>query len=163
MGRHQDDLQEERVTEVWRAWEDVLLQEGIRMTPQRQAILQYLASVRTHPTAQEVYEAVRVQYPHIARATVYNTLNLLARLGLILELRREGGAVRYETDTSPHVNLICLRCGKVVDAHVPIYLEADEEVLGGFKVLHIRVDAYGYCAECQSQEHQSVEHKEEDN
>ncbi len=122
------------------------------MTPQRQAILRYLASVRTHPTAQEVYEAVRMQYPHIARATVYNTLNLLARLGLILELRREGGAVRYETDTTPHVNLICLKCGKVVDAHIHVNLEADESMLNGFKILHIRVDAYGYCAECQSDE-----------
>ncbi len=151
MKHHREITQGNEITEVWRAWEDVLLQEGIRMTPQRQAILQYLAGVRTHPTAQEVYEAVRVQYPHIARATVYNTLNLLARLGLILELRREGGAVRYETDTTPHVNLICLQCGKVVDAHVPISLETDEEALDGFQILHIRVDAYGYCAECRSQ------------
>ncbi|NPA91516.1 MAG: transcriptional repressor [Chloroflexi bacterium] len=136
-------------------WIHTLMAHGVRMTPQREAILKYLAQARTHPTAAEVYEAVRREFPHVARATVYNTLNLLVRLGLIIELRREDGAVRYETDLAPHINLICISCGRVEDVH----LEEEEEIPSsrvmlaiqdrGFRVLYTRVDVYGLCRECR--------------
>lgn len=138
-------MDEQRLQE----WQRVLQRHGIRMTPQREAILRHLASIRTHPTAQEVYEAVRTAFPHVGKATVYNTLNLMARLGLLVELKRKDGAVRYETDVSPHVNLICLRCGQVEDAPllVPVQVGALEE--RGFEIHHVCVDAYGYCARCR--------------
>lgn len=129
-------------------WRRALGRAGVRMTPQREAILQYLARARTHPTAAEVYEAVRQISPHVSRATVYNTLNLMARLGLIVELRRKDGAVRYETNLTPHVNLICVRCGRVLDLETrpEVALPADLP----FVVQHMQVDAYGLCASCQA-------------
>ncbi len=140
--------------DVLERWLERLQDQGVRMTPQREAILTYLAQTHSHPTAAEVYEAVRQRFPHVARATVYNTLNLLARLGLIIELRREEGAVRYETDLHPHINLICIRCGKVEDLHLEnvaivhphIQAQAEER---GFLPLYTRVDVYGYCRQCR--------------
>lgn len=128
------------------AWREALTRAGVRLTPQREAILEYLAQARTHPTAAEVYQAVRERAPHIARATVYNTLNLLPRLGLIVELRRQDGNVRYETNLTPHVNLICVRCGRVFDLDMPLSLDLPEEI--PFAVRHVQVDAYGICASC---------------
>ncbi len=128
-------------------WEQVLEEYGVRITPQREEILRYLAGTRSHPTAYEVYEAVRAVFPRVARATVYNTLNLMVRLGLLIELKREEGAVRYETDLSPHINLICMQCGRVVDAPLPTPLDVSE--IEGFLVRHVRVDMYGLCPTCR--------------
>ncbi len=141
--------------DVLQEWREALRARGVRMTPQREAILEFLAQTTLHPTAAEVYEAVRERFPHVARATVYNTLNLLARLGLIVELRREGGAVRYETDLHPHINLICLHCGKVEDLHLEKGQMDDADVQEtirrrGFLPLYTRVDVYGYCRACRS-------------
>lgn len=136
------------------AWERVLESHGVRITPQRQEILRYLARSRTHPTAYEVYEAVRAIFPRVARATVYNTLNLMVQLGLLSELKRQEGAVRYETDLSPHINLICMRCGRVVDA--PLTHPLDLSHIKDFQVRYTRVDVYGLCAECGEQSRQST-------
>ncbi len=130
------------------AWERVLEEHGVRITPQREEILRYLAQSRSHPTASEVYEAVREVFPRVARATVYNTLNLMVRLGLLIELKREEGAVRYETDLSPHINLICMACGRVTDAPLPTPLEMTK--IDDFEVRYVRVDMYGLCAECRA-------------
>ena len=139
-------LTQERDTRL-EMWERVLEDHGVRITPQREEILRYLAGTRSHPTAYEVYEAVRAIFPRVARATVYNTLNLMVRLGLLIELKREEGAVRYETDLSPHINLICMQCGRVVDAPLPTPLDVKE--IEGFAVRHVRVDMYGLCPECR--------------
>jgi Fur family peroxide stress response transcriptional regulator len=127
------------------------------LTPQREAILRYLASARNHPTAYQVYQAVRATFPHVGKATVYNTLNLMARLGLLVELKRDEGAVRYETDTSPHANLICLRCGQVEDAPLLASVEVRMPEEDGFDTRYVRVDLYGYCARCQREISQNEE------
>ena len=137
-----------RVEEKLQEWRRILAAHGIRMTPQREAVLHYLAQARTHPTAAEVYREVKHRAPRVSRATVYNTLNLLTRLGLIVELRRQDGAVRYETNLDPHVNLICIRCGQVFDVETPISLSLPDTI--PFSVRHIRVDAYGLCAQCRA-------------
>ena len=129
-----------------REWKEALVTQGVRITPQREAVLRYLSQTRSHPTAAEVFQAVRKVFPHISRATVYNTLNLMSRLGLITELRRQDGSIRYETNQEPHVNLICVSCGRVFDWDAPISLP--EERPKGFALLQVRVDAYGYCPEC---------------
>ena len=146
-------MSEERLRE----WEQILEAHGMRVTPQREAILRYLASARTHPTAQEVYQAVRKVFPRVGRATVYNTLNLMARLGLLTEVRRQEGAVRYETDVSPHANLICLRCGRVEDAPLVAPVQVTTAEVGSFQTQSVRVDFYGYCAQCQEEIRQQEE------
>ncbi len=148
------------MSERWHEWRKVLTTHGVRMTPQREAILRYLAQARSHPTAAEVYQAVKATYPHVSRATVYNTLNLMSRLGLIVELRRQEGAVRYETNLAPHANLICLRCGQVVDVDMPLHLSLPQDV--DFQVQSVRVDVYGYCATCRRKPTPSRNREERD-
>ena len=88
---------------------------GMRLTPQRQAICAYLAGTDRHPTPYEVYADIASVHPEISRATVYNTLNTLQQLGAIVELSFGAGHTHYDTNPEPHINLICLRCHKIID------------------------------------------------
>jgi len=83
---------------------------GHRITEQREAICAYLAQTDKHPTPYQVYTDIHTQHPEISRATIYNTLNALQQLGAIVEINFGANHTHYETDPSPHVNLICLRC-----------------------------------------------------
>jgi Fur family peroxide stress response transcriptional regulator len=95
----------------------LLRNAGHRITEQRQLICEYLAQTDQHPTPYQVYTDIHGRHPEISRATIYNTLNALQQLGAIVEINFGANHTHYETDPSPHVNLICLRCHQVVDYH----------------------------------------------
>lgn len=91
-----------------------LRRAGLKLTPQRIAIVRELDGDRSHPTAQELFERLRAAFPTMSFATVYNTLDALAKLGLVSSLRL-GSAVRFDPNTTPHHHAVCDRCGHVVD------------------------------------------------
>ncbi len=141
-----------RVQARYEAMLNALRQANYRITPQRMAVCQFLAETRSHPTPSEIYHAVKEQFPTISRATVYNTVAVLKELGEIIELPAGGSAgVRYETDVTPHVNLNCLRCGRIFD----VALENLEEILREidertqFHVTSFHIEGYGICPDCQ--------------
>ena len=74
---------------------------------------------QAHPSAYQVYAELSAHHPEISRATVYNTLNALQELGAIVEISFGDGHTHYETDTSPHMNLVCLRCHVIEDFPAP--------------------------------------------
>lgn len=130
-----------------------LQQAGLRLTWQRRAICRYLAENDTHPTAQEIYQALRRQYPSLSRATVYNTLDRLVQLGAIHALGTAGDdAVHYDADIRPHVNLACIRCHRVVDLPLNQVHALEEAVRqrSGYYILGARVLYYGVCPQCQA-------------
>jgi Fe2+ or Zn2+ uptake regulation protein len=95
-----------------------LKRAGLKMTPQRIAIVRELADDLTHPTAQELFERLKVDFPTMSFATVYNTLDALARLGLTGALRL-GNAVRFDPNTAPHHHAVCDACGVIADVPAP--------------------------------------------
>lgn len=142
---------------------------GLRMTEQRRVICQWLSNTDLHPTPYQVYEGITATHPEISRATIYNTLNTLQQLGAIVEISMGADETHYDTDPSPHANLICLRCHKVIDFHLDHAMhEHDYEdhpinedtpdltaALGrqikratGFQTLSVRTDVLGVCADC---------------
>lgn len=82
---------------------------------QREAIIAYLKSVYTHPTAEEIYAEVRKVLPKISLGTVYRNLNELVESKRVLILHLEGNVDRYDGNTKPHAHLKCANCGKVED------------------------------------------------
>jgi Fur family peroxide stress response transcriptional regulator len=128
-----------------------LLDAGCRLTPQRAAILAYLDGNRSHPTAADVLAGARQSYPALSLATVYNTLEVLTRLGAVLELPSPVGN-RYDPDTRRHVNVICDHCGTIRD--VPAAQEIDRlaetvERATGYKLAgRHEVLYYGVCSRC---------------
>jgi Fur family peroxide stress response transcriptional regulator len=132
-----------------------LRQAGLRLTPQRLAICRYLAATNAHPTAQLIYDQLRQEFPSLSLATVYNTLETLVELGAVNTLGSAGdGAEHYDADTSPHVNLACIACHRVIDLSSEHIHALDEEVAArsGYRLLGTRVLYYGLCPRCQSLE-----------
>lgn len=124
---------------------------GVRITPQRTAILQYLLSHRTHPTADEIYRAIQPSYPNVSVATVYNNLRAFQEAGLVRELTAGDHASRFDVNMVPHHHAVCDRCGKIVDFYHPQLdglAEAMEEELG-FTVTEQRIEVHGLCRECR--------------
>jgi Fur family ferric uptake transcriptional regulator/Fur family peroxide stress response transcriptional regulator len=122
---------------------------GLKMTPQRRVIIDYLQNAVNHPTAEEVMIAVNEKFPMTSRATVYNTLNWLRDEGLVQEVF-EGGSVRFDPNTDYHHHFICRVCGRVED--VP------SEFVGSFNVGSLNngqmvetleVTMRGVCAACR--------------
>lgn len=125
---------------------------GLRLTPQRLAVYRALAATDRHPTAQALYEQVRQQIPSLSQATVYNNLQVLVRHGLVQELGDLGdGAVHYDADLTPHLNLVCTHCGRIEDFYDPALVEMDAVVSGrsGYTLRGARLVYYGLCPACK--------------
>ena len=124
-------------------------ERGLKMTPQRRAIIDFMQSAHHHPTADEVLQAVNRKFPMTSRATVYNTLNWLKVEGMVREVF-EAGIVRFDPNTEQHHHFVCLICGSVEDV--------DCDLIGTIKLCSLpkrqkveffEVTLRGVCAECQ--------------
>jgi Fur family peroxide stress response transcriptional regulator len=125
---------------------------GFKVTPQRIAVCDWLYRNNTHPTAADVYEALREAFPTMSLATVYSTLEVLEALKLIYPVgMNTDGSKRYDTVSRPHVNLVCRHCGRVIDVAGDRMLdEARRSVASyGFEAQDINVVVYGFCADCR--------------
>lgn len=131
--------------------EEALRAAGYHITRQRKAILNYLAATDAHPSAQQVFQEAKKDYPGLSLATVYNTLETLVRLGLIKVLDFQAIDNRHETNLAPHVNLICTVCGKIQDFEQgsTIHMNKVKKELG-FEVKGFRLEYYGICSECRA-------------
>jgi Fur family transcriptional regulator, peroxide stress response regulator len=88
---------------------------GLRCTPQRYAVMAFLTKQHRHPTAAEIFEAVNRVDPRSSRATTYNNLRDLVKVGLVREVAAEGRAARFDATGMPHHHFICDHCGNVED------------------------------------------------
>ena len=88
---------------------------GIRPSVQRIAIMRYLRKHRTHPTADEVYEALKTQIPTLSKTTVYNTLKLLVESGAALYVGIDEKNARFDGFVEPHAHFRCKKCGCIID------------------------------------------------
>lgn len=131
-----------------------LKESGVRITPQRHAILQYLVETMSHPTADDIYKALEGKFPNMSVATVYNNLRVFKEAGLVKELTYGDSSSRFDFVTTEHYHIICEDCGKIVDFHYPGLDEVETlaEHVTGFKVDHHRMEVYGTCPRCQKKE-----------
>jgi Fur family peroxide stress response transcriptional regulator len=129
--------------------------KGFRATPQRIAIAQIVLNSKDHPTAEQLYQALKKKYPTLSSATMYQTLHLLTEIGLLQELGFSDRGSRYDPDTSPHINIVCKNCGKIQDYQAESVKKLWSEVIGdlGFKPTGQRLDIYRYCDKCQPNTH----------
>jgi len=123
---------------------------GVKMTPQRLAILEIMEGNRSHPSAREVYNELLKVHPTASFATVYNTLEMLKRLGMIRDLTIDRACVRYDPDVTSHHHAICSRCGRIFDVSeddVP-KIEAPSGLTEAFEVTGHHIEFYGTCTQC---------------
>lgn len=128
-----------------------LEESGQRFTEQRAAVFRFLAATDLHPSADEVFLAVRRDLPGISLATVYKSLETLVGCGLAVKLTYSDGSARYDGRTDPHHHARCVACGKVVDVAgslPPADVEDLRHRAEGFTVTGYRLELSGYCPAC---------------
>ena len=123
----------------------------ISVTPQRLAVLSTLQGRRDHPTAEQIYQEVRRQLPAISFNTVYKTLEVLCRKGLVIKVNPLHEVARYDVKTHNHAHLVCRVCHLIHDLEQEFdpLKPAPEEVPPGFQVEHQSVIFWGVCPRCQ--------------
>ena len=94
---------------------DRFRRSGYTLTSQRRAVLDALKEYKGHPSAEEVYLAVKKNNPKVALGTVYQALSILEELGLIEAKRWSESPIRYDLNTDPHYDIRCTRCGEVAE------------------------------------------------
>jgi len=127
-----------------------LRESGVRITPQRHAILEYLIATESHPTADDIFKALEKDFPNMSVATVYNNLKVFRNTGLVKELTYGDSSSRFDFASHDHYHIICDNCGKIVDFHHPGLLEVEHLAshMTGFKVNSHRLEVYGTCPTC---------------
>lgn len=131
-----------------------LKETGVRITPQRHAILEYLINSLSHPTADDIYKSLEEKFPNMSVATVYNNLRVFREVGLVKELTYGDASSRFDFTTTEHYHVICERCNKIVDFHYPGLDEVEHLAshVTGFQVSHHRMEIYGVCPDCAAKD-----------
>jgi Fe2+ or Zn2+ uptake regulation protein len=131
-----------------------LREKGFKLTPQRLEIIDILSGDRSHPNAESIYQRAKRKIPKISMSTVYYTLNMLKKEGLIKELEFYEMENRYESNIDDHLDLICKGCGKIEDFQpgFPVPTKSVESKTG-FRTHTMRFEYYGYCRECKEKKY----------
>ena len=126
-------------------------ENGYKVTTPRLAICKYLISREDHPSADQIYQALKNDYPTISLGTVYKTLDLLEKLGLLQKLKFNEDRVRYDPDMELHINMVCSKCGQIYDYKAENVKKLWNIIISdiGIKPLGQRFDLYYECDNCK--------------
>jgi Fe2+ or Zn2+ uptake regulation protein len=125
---------------------------GKRVTNQRALIMEIIRQREGHLDADEIYRRAREKEPHLSLSTVYRTLQMLKKLGLVEELHFDEEHHHYEVKPSAeHHHLICLGCGRVIEFNRPLsrYIKRNIPEAKGFDIAETEVRMSGYCSKCR--------------
>ena len=128
-----------------------LSEQGYRMTPQRMMILAAIADTDDHISAEEIYTQVVARYPNVNISTIYRTLELLKRLGMVAETNLGEGRVRYHpAEKSNHHHLVCRECGATIDLNESLLAPLKDALLREYNFIadlrHLAI--LGRCLNC---------------
>ena len=126
--------------------------KGFRMTPQRMMVLEAVEASDDHISAEEIFQQAHAKYPYLNISTVYRTLELLKKEGLVAESDLGGGRLVYHpAGKAHHHHLVCRRCGGVQDVDESIFdrLEDDLGKRYGFKADMEHMAIFGICKNCK--------------
>ena len=118
---------------------------GLRVTPQRISVYEYLIHHKTHPDAEEIYNALHLRDSTVTRATVHNNLHKMKEHGLALEITVDGDRLRYDGNTEMHGHFICSCCSKIYDFDVE---KLEVSGLSGFSTQTKDIFFSGVCKNC---------------
>jgi Fe2+ or Zn2+ uptake regulation protein len=131
-----------------------ILNNGLKVTPQRLAILKLLRKNRTHPTAEEVHNELLKEYPAISLTTVYNTLSRFVEAGMIKELNIDPNKMRFDTCTDSHDHFHCRICDSVYNVVYDASVSADnlqnKKNVEGHRVDTVSINLKGVCKYCEA-------------
>lgn len=126
-----------------------LRERGINPSMQRIAILNYMETHHTHPTVDNIYNALSASMPTLSKTTIYNTLTLFVEEGIITRFLTDDDVMHYDANIKNHTHFKCHKCGKIHDFPLP---EIKTPEMEGFKVSDVKLFYYGVCKECSSKD-----------
>ena len=129
---------------------EVFRKNGYKLTPQLLAVYEAINHNPTHPNAEAIYKILQPNYPSMSLATVYKTMEIFAKIGVVQVLQCAEDAHRYDYNTTPHAHIRCEKCNRVID------IDMDQEGLrqqaaeqSGFVVNGVSISFVGICPECR--------------
>lgn len=127
-----------------------LKQQGLRLTPQRLAVINALAISVDHLSAEQIHNQVRVDFPTTSLTTIYKTLAVLVKNKLLVEIGFSEGSNRYDLVTEAHAHLICVRCKSIIDPELDGISRMVEQIITqyGYQKVSQRLDIFGVCPRC---------------
>ena len=123
-----------------------------RNTIQRQLVIAAVRFLANHPTAEEVYDRITMEYPDISKGTVYRNLNSLVESGLLGKVSVPSGADRFDHILSKHYHIECTHCGNFMNVEdLDYFYDLDQKVgaVTSYKMEHHDIVFSGLCPECQ--------------
>jgi Fe2+ or Zn2+ uptake regulation protein len=124
-----------------------LKQKGVKVTPQRVAIIDFLEKNRVHPSAEQIYDYIIKDYPSISLATIYNTLEKLEELEAVKKLKiSDDNKANYEYDLTPHSHFYCKKCNTIYD--IPLDEDDSKKTINGNKIEEVHIYYKGICKKC---------------
>ena len=134
-------------------------EQGLKMTPERERILEEIFATEGHFEADELTYRLRGKGEKISKATVYRTLPLLVQAGLLKEVIHGEKHLHYEHvhEGERHDHLICLKCGKIIEFEDEALETLQKRIAERyrFQTLHHRLELYGRCANCGAKRRRS--------
>lgn len=129
-----------------------LNQNGIKPSIQRIAVMEYLMKSHSHPTADEIYNALSPEIPTLSKTTVYNTLRLFVEQGAAIALTIDERNANFDANTSPHAHFLCKRCSRIYDLPVEAKrLLSSVEVPEQFEATEVSIYVRGLCKDCKNE------------
>lgn len=125
----------------------------MKFSRQREMIFEQVKKFPVHPTAYEVYNALKKDNPNLSLGTVYRNLNLLSDMGMLMKIRIADGKDRFDGRTDTHYHMVCSHCGKVFDVELDIAEKIREKVLAdeGHTITDITLNLTGICRGCAAE------------
>jgi len=129
---------------------EIMRARDIQVTPQRLAIFEQLKGRKDHPSAEMIFNDIKMDFPSLTLVTVYNTLQKLVTSDLCIKVNPLHTSARYDGNTEVHQHLVCTHCQKIIDMHdASLSVELPELIAEKFKIVDQSVLFYGTCVECQ--------------
>lgn len=125
----------------------LLKENKIKITPQRLEILNYLDENKTHPTVDEIYLNLKEKNPSLSKTTVYNSVEILNKYGLVQSITISGSEHRYDFKQGMHHHFLCKKCGEITDIDVACP-NLDKMLDCGHEVQEVHGYFKGICKNC---------------
>ncbi len=129
---------------------DNLIKHEVKPSVQRMAIMDYMLTHFTHPSVDDIYNALSPKFPTLSRTTVYNTLKLFVEHGAVKMLTIDERNACFDSDTTLHAHFLCKKCGKIYD--MPLQGESrllEGTLVDGCEITEIHQYFKGICKDCK--------------
>jgi Fur family transcriptional regulator, peroxide stress response regulator len=129
----------------------MLKERDFRLTPQRVELVRLIAASEGHPSAAQIFEKIKIQFPTMSHATVYKTLALLKEMNQVLEIDLRDDSHYDGNRPGPHPHLICMKCNQIVDGDLDIDVAIIKrlEEASGYRIVRPQIAFYGFCPNCR--------------